>query len=45
MTTTRTMLSATELQQAARDHLWLHFTRMGGYLEGELPVIVRQVGT
>ncbi len=22
---------AIDLQQAARDHLWLHFTRMGGY--------------
>jgi adenosylmethionine-8-amino-7-oxononanoate aminotransferase len=28
------------LQQAARDHLWLHFTRMGGYRDGEVPVIV-----
>src|SRR5256885_13097541 len=22
-----------DLQQAARDHLWMHFTRMGGYRE------------
>jgi adenosylmethionine-8-amino-7-oxononanoate aminotransferase len=29
-----------DLQQAARDHLWLHFTRMGGYRDGEVPVIV-----
>jgi adenosylmethionine-8-amino-7-oxononanoate aminotransferase len=34
----------TDLQQAARDHLWLHFTRMAGYLEGEVPVIVRGEG-
>src|SRR5215510_9750635 len=33
-----------DLQQAARDHLWLHFTRMGGYGEDEIPVIVRGEG-
>jgi adenosylmethionine-8-amino-7-oxononanoate aminotransferase len=33
-----------DLQQAARDHLWLHFTRMGGYREAEVPVIVRGEG-
>lgn len=33
-----------DLQQAARDHLWLHFTRMGNYAEGELPIIVRGDG-
>jgi adenosylmethionine-8-amino-7-oxononanoate aminotransferase len=37
-------LSPAELQKAARDHLWLHFTRMGGYLESEVPVIVRGEG-
>src|SRR5436305_13876799 len=42
MTTVTTGLSADELQQAARDHLWLHFTRMGG--RGELPIIVRGDG-
>jgi adenosylmethionine-8-amino-7-oxononanoate aminotransferase len=41
VTTTR---SALDLQQAARDHLWLHFTRMGGYAKGEVPVIVRGEG-
>jgi adenosylmethionine-8-amino-7-oxononanoate aminotransferase len=30
-----------QLQQAARDHLWLHFTRMGGH---EPPIIVRGEG-
>ena len=44
MATSATSLSPAELQQAARDHLWLHFTRMSGYLEGELPVIVRGEG-
>src|SRR3954471_14211028 len=29
-----------DLQQAARDHLWLHFTRMGAYHDGEVPIIV-----
>jgi adenosylmethionine-8-amino-7-oxononanoate aminotransferase len=33
-----------DLQQQARDHLWLHFTRMAGYLEGEIPIIVRGDG-
>ena len=44
MTTVQTTMSADELQRAARDHLWLHFTRMGGYVEGDLPVIVRGEG-
>src|ERR671931_468597 len=33
-----------DLQQAARDHLWLHFTRMGSYKETEIPIIVRGEG-
>jgi adenosylmethionine-8-amino-7-oxononanoate aminotransferase len=33
-----------DLQQAARDHLWLHFTRMGGYRDAEVPIIVRGDG-
>jgi adenosylmethionine-8-amino-7-oxononanoate aminotransferase len=37
-------LTALDLQQAARDHLWLHFTRMSGYRGGSLPVIVRGDG-
>jgi adenosylmethionine-8-amino-7-oxononanoate aminotransferase len=36
--------AAADLQQAARDHLWLHFTRMGSYAEGEVPIIVRGDG-
>jgi adenosylmethionine-8-amino-7-oxononanoate aminotransferase len=31
-----------DLQQLARDHLWMHFTRMGG--GGEVPIIVRGDG-
>jgi adenosylmethionine-8-amino-7-oxononanoate aminotransferase len=44
MTTTSPGLSPAELQKAARDHLWLHFTRMGGYSEADVPVIVRGDG-
>ena len=33
-----------DLQRAARDHLWLHFTRMGGYKDGDVPIIVRGDG-
>ncbi|HET6695243.1 MAG TPA: aspartate aminotransferase family protein [Gaiellaceae bacterium] len=44
MSVPATSLSADELQQAARDHLWLHFTRMSGYMDGEVPIIVRGDG-
>src|ERR687896_788876 len=44
MTLPATTLSADELQQAARDHLWLHFTRMAAYTDGEIPMIVRGDG-
>jgi adenosylmethionine-8-amino-7-oxononanoate aminotransferase len=33
-----------DLSAAARDHLWMHFTRMGGYAEAEVPVITRGSG-
>jgi adenosylmethionine-8-amino-7-oxononanoate aminotransferase len=33
-----------DLQKAAREHLWLHFTRMSGYRDGEVPIIVRGDG-
>jgi adenosylmethionine-8-amino-7-oxononanoate aminotransferase len=39
-----TIADVTTLQQAARDHLWLHFTRMGGYRDSEVPIIVRGDG-
>lgn len=32
------------LQDAAKRHLWMHFTRMGAYEHGEVPVIVRGEG-
>src|SRR5215213_7357607 len=44
MTAPSTTLSADELQRAARDHLWLHFSRMGGYRDAEIPIIVRGDG-
>jgi adenosylmethionine-8-amino-7-oxononanoate aminotransferase len=39
-----TGLSPAELQKAAREHLWMHFTRMSSYLDGEVPIIVRGDG-
>ena len=33
-----------DLQRAAREHLWLHFTRMGAYADSEVPIIVRGDG-
>jgi len=41
MSTTSSAMSMDQLQQAAKDHLWLHFTRMGG---DEVPIIVRGEG-
>ncbi len=36
---------AFELQELARRHMWLHFSRMGSYLRGaELPIMVRGDG-
>ncbi|MFL5968958.1 MAG: aspartate aminotransferase family protein [Gaiellaceae bacterium] len=33
-----------DLQKAARDHLWLHFTRMSAYGDSDVPIIVRGDG-
>src|SRR5687767_15456827 len=44
MSTSATSLSPAELQRAARDHLWLHFTRMASYADGQMPIIVRGDG-
>ncbi|MEV7428694.1 aspartate aminotransferase family protein [Nocardioides sp. NPDC092400] len=32
------------LQQAAKDHLWLHFSRHDAYAQGDVPVMVRGEG-
>jgi adenosylmethionine-8-amino-7-oxononanoate aminotransferase len=39
-----TTMSPSELQTAARDHLWLHFTRMSAYEGADVPIIVRGDG-
>ena len=44
MTATGTQIDVAELQRLARDHLWLHFTRMGAYADGDVPIIVRGDG-
>jgi adenosylmethionine-8-amino-7-oxononanoate aminotransferase len=36
--------SNAELQQLARQHLWLHFSRMGSFEDAELPIITRGEG-
>jgi adenosylmethionine-8-amino-7-oxononanoate aminotransferase len=33
-----------DLQQLAKEHLWMHFTRMGGYATADVPIIVRGDG-
>ncbi|HEY3922313.1 MAG TPA: aspartate aminotransferase family protein [Gaiellaceae bacterium] len=33
-----------DLQQAAKDHLWLHFARMSAYKDADVPIIVRGDG-
>ena len=42
--TSTTATTPVDLQKAAREHLWMHFTRMGGYAQGEVPIIVRGDG-
>src|SRR5947207_7491796 len=40
MTTTTSI----DLQKAAKEHLWMHFTRMGGFETEDVPIIVRGEG-
>jgi adenosylmethionine-8-amino-7-oxononanoate aminotransferase len=44
MTTPAAAPPLADLHRLARDHLWLHFTRMGGYREADVPIIVRGDG-
>ena len=46
MASTKDALRAhgSSLQDAARAHLWMHFTRMGEYADHEVPIIVRGEG-
>jgi adenosylmethionine-8-amino-7-oxononanoate aminotransferase len=39
-----TALDATAYQQLAKEHLWMHFTRMGGFDAADVPIIVRGDG-
>src|SRR5512134_3075090 len=39
-----TALDASTYQQLAKEHLWMHFTRMGGYATADVPIIVRGDG-
>ena len=45
-TTTATPEPATgsSLQELAKRHLWMHFTRMGSYADAEVPIIVKGEG-
>jgi adenosylmethionine-8-amino-7-oxononanoate aminotransferase len=42
-TTAETSTTGT-LQELAKRHLWMHFTRMGAYADAEVPIIVRGEG-
>jgi adenosylmethionine-8-amino-7-oxononanoate aminotransferase len=42
--TQATDLHAANLQDAAKRHLWMHFTRMSAYAQADIPVIVRGDG-
>jgi adenosylmethionine-8-amino-7-oxononanoate aminotransferase len=35
---------SSSLQEAAKSHLWMHFTRMSAYSDAEVPIIVRGDG-
>ncbi|SIO86797.1 aspartate aminotransferase family protein [Nocardiopsis sp. JB363] len=37
-------LNSKNLQRAAKDHLWMHFTEMAAYREADVPVITRGEG-
>src|SRR5580765_7622843 len=36
--------TASSLATSARDHLWMHFTRMSAYAQADVPVITRGEG-
>jgi len=38
------MLSPDDLQEQAKRHLWMHFTRMGAFEHADVPIIVRGEG-
>jgi adenosylmethionine-8-amino-7-oxononanoate aminotransferase len=44
MATTQEAVTQSSLQDLAKRHLWMHFTRMGAYAEHDVPIIVRGEG-
>jgi adenosylmethionine-8-amino-7-oxononanoate aminotransferase len=44
MATTDTATRESTLQEMAKRHLWMHFTRMSAYADAEVPIIVRGEG-
>ena len=44
MTATANTPTGLDLQQAAKDHLWMHFTRMSAYKDAPVPIIERGEG-
>src|SRR5919202_1965869 len=44
MTVTEPIGGVDELQELAKRHLWMHFTRMGAFAEKDVPIIVRGEG-
>ncbi|ADB49761.1 aspartate aminotransferase family protein [Conexibacter woesei] len=43
-TTAGAQPETTTLQEQAKRHLWMHFTRMGAYVDADVPIIVRADG-
>jgi adenosylmethionine-8-amino-7-oxononanoate aminotransferase len=44
MATTEHAVSQGSLQELAKRHLWMHFTRLGAYADHDVPIIVRGEG-
>ena len=44
MATTESATRSAALQEQAKRHLWMHFSRMGAYAEADVPIIVRGEG-
>ena len=44
MATTEQAVTQGSLQELAKRHLWMHFTRLGAYADHDVPIIVRGEG-
>jgi adenosylmethionine-8-amino-7-oxononanoate aminotransferase len=44
MATAQAQATASELQEMAKRHLWMHFTRMGSFEDADVPIISRAEG-